>query len=158
MRTVVALVLGLFSGLLVYLMVALLMADFTSAGGPSALGLISFIVTWGVSAFFFRREARTMTKVFARGFLLGAIEWIAMIGVVVVFAGNGVSGRPAHGAPDVTFAGVPVGGGVLGHLTGGLALAMALVCVMGFVVCYFIPRKKTPEQQRPAAPTKGGDG
>ena len=77
-KVLAALTMGFFSGFLIYMGAAMLFGE----GKPSGeFVFIVFIGGWAVSVFLLLRGAKTVSKLFARGFLLGAAEWLAMIPV-----------------------------------------------------------------------------
>lgn len=153
MKTLVAIVMGLFSGFLLYMMAAMLSIDPASTSEP-AMGLLLVFFIGGsiLSAWLLLRNARTTSKVFSRGFLLGAAEWLAMILVGVIFSARAVSNSAAAaGGSDAATAGAALGGGIVAFLTGGVSIFMALVCLIGFAVSRNMGREMTAER---AAPTK----
>lgn len=123
MRKFVAVVLGAFSGFLVYAMGLMIFVgpDGKGATGPIA-AFVLFIVGWIASSWLLLRDADSTAKVFSRGFLLGATEWLAMIGIGAVF-------MIRMGGQDA--------GGIASVLTGAFSFFMALVCLTCFVVSYF---------------------
>jgi hypothetical protein len=133
---------GAISGFLIYMMFSLVFFD-VSAGGPSpAIVFILFFGGTALSAWFLRREARNVSRVVARGFLLGAAEWMVMILVGVIFAGKSVSSATdAAGGSSAAAAGSVLGGGMLAFLTGGVSLFMIVVCLAGFTIAHFIGRE-----------------
>lgn len=152
MKTVVAIVMGFFSGLLIYFMAAMLTTDFSAQEQPSTpFVLLTLLGGWGLSAFILQREARSVSKVCSRGFLLGAAEWFAMIFVGLIFSGKAVSGTVTATGSGAEKAGAALGGGAIAFITGGVSIFMALVCLIGFAVSYFIGREMKPEA---APPTK----
>jgi hypothetical protein len=146
-KVLVALTMGFFSGFVIYMAAAMLFTE----GVPSTQFVsIVFLGSWAVSVVLLLRGARTVSKVFARGFLLGAAEWLAMIPVGFVFSGKHVS--ETIGTSEAARAGATIGAGIFSLLTGGVAVAMAVACLVGFTVSYFLGREMTPEL--PPGPTK----
>lgn len=75
MKTVVAILMGLISGFLIYMMVAMLMADVTRASSPApALVLVTFVGGWILSTMLLLREARSVSAVFRRGSFLAQLS------------------------------------------------------------------------------------
>ncbi|HEY3124118.1 MAG TPA: hypothetical protein VGK70_08635, partial [Thermoanaerobaculia bacterium] len=73
MKTVVAILMGFFSGLLINLIATMLVVDPGKSKGPSAVFAgVTFLGGWILSSVFLRRGARTLSRVFSRGFLFGA--------------------------------------------------------------------------------------
>ena len=88
MKIAVGAVLGLFSGFLIYMAVAML---FANKEPSSIFVLTTFLGGWVISTIVLVRGARTLSKVFSRGFLLGAAEWLAMIPVGMVVSGQALT-------------------------------------------------------------------
>jgi hypothetical protein len=143
MRTAVAVMMGLFSGLLIYMMAAMLTTDFSARGGPSPVFVfVTFVGGSIVSAWLLRRSAGSTSAVFRRGFLLGAGEWLTMALVGVVFSGRAVASTTSQIAgSEAGAAGAAIGGGISAALTGGISLFMAIGCLVGFAVAYFLGRE-----------------
>lgn len=145
MKVVVGVVLGFLSGFLIYMATGMLFL--VTSGIPSfAPAIVMFFVGWVLSTIVLVRGARTVSKVFSRGFLLGAAEWLAMIPVGVVVGGMAISGPIAKNTgTDAEIAGAAIGAGLVSFLTGGVSVVMALICLIGFAVSYFIGREMKPE-------------
>ena len=148
MKAIIAVIMGLFSGFLIYMMAAML---FTGDKPPSSLFVfITFVVGWILSSYVMMRGAKTVSKVASRGFLIGAAEWLVMILVGVIFAGKAVSETvSSSGGSDAATVGAAVGGGLIAFLTGGVSIFMAVVCLIGFAVSYFMGREMKPEMTTP---------
>jgi hypothetical protein len=101
-KVLVALAMGLFSGFLVYMVAAMLLAPMLFSDGKPSGGFvfITFLGGWAGSVAILLRGARTVSRVFARGFLLGAAEWLAVIPAGLVFSGRNLSQSVARGASD----------------------------------------------------------
>jgi hypothetical protein len=141
---------GLFSGFLIYMMTAMV---FVKDQPPSSLFVfITFFGGWILSSYIMRRGAKTLSKVFSRGFLILAAEWLAMIPTGLIFAGKAVSETvETSGGSGAAAAGAAIGGGLFALLTGGVSVFMAIVCLIGFAVSYLMGREMKPEL---SAPTK----
>jgi hypothetical protein len=119
--------------------VAMLSAS-SARGDLTALvpAFLTFGVVWIVSAWWMRREAKRISTVCRRGFLLGAAEWVAMIPVGAVMT--------AEHAPNSSTA-----VGIVGIITGGLSIAMAFGCLVCFAVAFLMGRKtESSGRQKPA--------
>ena len=157
MKAVIAAVIGLISGFLLYMMGAMLFADFSahSSGPPGWWVLFGFFGGTALSIWWLLRGVRSTSGVFRRGFLIGAAEWLCMAFVGVVFSGRAVSQTVAESSDAATTAGAAVGGGMVALLTGGVSIFMAVVCLIGFAIAYFmgremrdtagVPTRKCPE-------------
>jgi DnaJ domain/zinc-ribbon domain len=146
-RWAVAVVMGFFSGFMIYMLSALV---FTGRGSAPNSGFVLafFFGGWAISAYLMQRGAISVSKVFSRGFLIGAAEWLLVIPAGMIFAGklvaSSVDAVSSSGSGAAT-AGAARGGGLFAFLTGGLAVVMAVVCLIGFAVSYFIGREMKPE-------------
>ena len=143
MKVLVGIILGFFSGFLLYMVSALL---FTSGAPSSAFVFTTFFGGWILSTWVLVRGARTISKVFSRGFLLGAAEWLAMIPAGMVLGGKALNETVSQGTgTDAELAGATIGAGLVSVITGGVSVVMALACLLGFMVSYFIGREMKPE-------------
>lgn len=101
------------------------------------------------------KGARSVSKVFSRGFLIGATEWLLVIPASWILAGKTVSEVTARsGRSDAADAGAAIGGGLFAFISGGIAITMAVVCLICFAVSYLIGREMKPESAPQTAPTK----
>src|SRR5947209_18264162 len=116
MKVFVGIILGLFSGFLIYMATAMLFAS----GQPSgAFVFVTFVGGWVLSTWILVRGARTISKVFSRGFLLGAAEWLGMIAVGMVFSGKALTQTLTHGGgTGAEVAGATIGAGLVSFVTG----------------------------------------
>jgi len=148
MKILTALILGAISGFMIYIMAAILFMD--SSNPSSTFVLVSFLGGWVLSAYLMAKNARTVSKVFARGSLIGAVEWLALIPVGMILAGKTVSESVASSSGSGAEAtGAALGGGVFAFLTGGISVFMAVVCLICFAIAHFISREMKPEQAEP---------
>jgi hypothetical protein len=130
MRTFVAIVLGVLSGAMLFLLAALLTGGYTISTGPTlAVAFVALLAGWGISAYFLRRNAATISAVLCRGFLLGAAEWLVVIPATLT------SAEDYKNLPNA----VPA---VVGQaLIPWLAAAMAASCLIAFAVAHFVGRR-----------------
>lgn len=145
MKTSVAVVMGFFSGLLIYFMAAMV---FTGRSVPPSAFFfgITFLGGWIASAYVMRKGAISVSKVFSRGFLIGAAQWFCMIPVGMIFAGKAITESVGNAASSTAATvGATLGGGIVAFLTGGLSIAMALTCLIGFAISYFLGKEMQPE-------------
>jgi hypothetical protein len=94
------------------------------------------------------RGARTTSKVFARGALIGAAEWLLMAVAGAVFASKSAATAIEHAPKDASgaaAAGAAIGGGLVTIITGGVSIGMAIVCLLVFAVAHFWGREMRPE-------------
>ena len=114
-----------------------------ASGEPSgAFVFVTFFCGWVLSTWILVRGGRTISKVFSRGFLLGAAEWLTMIPVGMIFSGKAPTRIVTQGgSTDAEVAGATIGAGLVSFVTGGVSVVMALVCLLAFAVSYFIGRE-----------------
>lgn len=115
---------------------------------PGIASLLPFLVGWIGSAVILLRGTKTVSKVFTRGFLLGAAEWLAMVPAAMVLSGRLLAESARRNQSDAAMAGGTIGAGVAGLMTGGVAIAMAIACLVGFAVAFLIGREMKPEEAR----------
>lgn len=149
MRLFVGIILGFFSAFLIYMLSAMV---FVTGEPSSVFVLVTFVGGWILSSWLFVKGTHSVSRVFSRGFLIGSAEWLALIPVGMIFSGRAASeAMQSGGGTDAEIAGAALGAGVTSFVTGGVAVVMALVCLVGFAISYFIGREMKPET---AAPTK----
>src|SRR6266540_1912166 len=152
MKVVVALFMGLFSGFLIYMMAVLLFVDVGKGSPPSPLLVAATLFGgWALSVWLLLRGTRTVSKVFSRGFLLGAAEWLMMVLVGIIFSGRAVSTLSHSGGAG---AGAALGGGMVAFVTGGVSIAMAVVCLIGFAISHSMGKEMRKEEPPTQAPTR----
>ena len=143
MKVFVAIVLGLFSGFLAYMAVAMLLMTANAKNDPSnpsttiVPAFIAFVAVWIASAWWMRRGAKHVSTVCRRGFLLGAAEWVAMIPLGFI-----VGAQNANAAQGGQISNADAGAiGIIGIVTGGFSIAMAFGCLVCFAVAYLMGRE-----------------
>ena len=144
MRFLAALLMGFFSAFLIY-MAAVMILMATGREPSATFVLVTLLGAWALSTYALRRGARTVSRVFSRGSLLGAAEWLAMIPISVVMGGMAVTETIGEGATAEEMVGATFGASIVSAITGVFAVAMALVCLLGFAVSHFIGREMQPE-------------
>jgi hypothetical protein len=78
MREAVAITIGFFSGVLVYLMVATVLTVRNGDPVRILIAVVCFVIAMILSAIWMLRGTKSVALVFRKGFLLGAAEWIAI--------------------------------------------------------------------------------
>jgi hypothetical protein len=122
-QAVLGIVFGVFSAFLIYFAAAIVL----QRGQPSNIfaGIV-FYGSWWLSAWLLVRRAESVATVCSRGFLVGIVEWLAMIPVSLFFIGSKLIDKPSAGAS------------IAASMTAGTAimvsLAMTIVCLAGFVL------------------------
>jgi hypothetical protein len=128
MREVVAITLGFFSGTLVYMVAAILLAVRDGSPYQILVAVGCFVVGTIVSASWMLRGTPRVSLVFRKGFLLGTAEWIVIItAVFLVKARN----------PDLR-----VG------IIAAISATLALICLIGYAVAMLVGRgRKSPDRE-----------
>lgn len=112
----------------------------------TACNHLYFFAAWVLSASVIRKNAVSVSKIFSRGFLIGSAEWLSMIAVGAIYAGK-ITSTVSHqvGGSSAVTAGAAIGSGIFSILTGGLSVAMAIVCLIGFAISFSLGREMKPE-------------
>jgi hypothetical protein len=143
MRYLLAIPLSLFSGFLIYMEISMVLHTF-SHGIVISL-IFGFLGGTVLTLVLMLKGAKTASKVMTRASLIGALIWLMMIPAGMILAGSAVV--ETNAVTEAEQAGAVLGGGLFAVLTGGLAVAMIFVCLLTFVIFYFIGREMKPEQQ-----------
>ena len=150
MKTFVALIMGLISGFLIYMITFISFApvEWTEVPGPAffVLVLVAFLGGWWFSTWLLLRHARTTSRVLSRGFLLGAAEWFMMIFAGTIMTGRTTSALALASGSGAEAAGAAIGGGIAAFMLGGFSIFMAVVCLMGFLIVHLTNREMKEEQ------------
>jgi len=137
MKTSIAILMGSCSGLLIAIMGSCVIFALNFGGAEATLlALGCFVGGWIVSSCFLLLGARTLSKVLARGFLLGAAEWLLMIGEGVIRASRMETMDDAE---------------MMVKASAMVSLLMIVLCLIGFAIVNFWRRKMEPEQSTPGA-------
>ena len=133
MKVFVALIAGALSGFLIYMTTSML---FMSASDPTPSWFVPvvFLGGWGISTYLLLRGARTASEVISRAFLLGAAEWFA----IILETTDELSS-------DAEMAGATIGAGLITFITGGVAIVMIFVCLLGYIITFLINREMKSE-------------
>jgi hypothetical protein len=145
MRILVGIILGFFSGFLIYMVMAML---FVNSEPSLAFVLLTFVGGWIVSIWLLVRGSKSVSKVFTRAFLVGAAEWLAMIPAGMALSGRVLSETVGQ-SEGAEVAGATIGAGLVSLITGGVSIVMAFICLIGFAISYFIGREMRPEAATP---------
>ena len=144
MKVIVALIAGALSGFLIYMTTSML---FMSASDPTPSWFVPvvFLGGWGISTYLLLRGARTASKVISRAFLLGAAEWFAIIPAGVLVGGRALVETTDELSSDAEMAGATIGAGLITFITGGVAIVMIFVCLLGYLITFLINREMKSE-------------
>jgi uncharacterized membrane protein len=113
----------------------------------TAFVAVTFFGGWALSTYVLLRGEVRASKVISRGFLLGAAEWLMMIPAGLIFAGKTVAQVSGGSDSAASNVGAAIGGGLFAFLTGGISIVMAVVCLIGFAVTYFMSREMKAESK-----------
>jgi hypothetical protein len=148
LKDMIGLVTGTLLGLLGYWIAVMIFAH--PLTGPSlAFHIIVFPSISVLCMYLVLNRTQTISKVLSRSFLIGAIEWLAVIPASMIQSGRLVTAMKPQGAGAVIGAGI--GAGVVSFFKSGFAAFMAVACLAGFALSYFVGREMRPE---PAIDTK----
>lgn len=144
MRYAAAVVLGLLSAVLVYMLVMMMVPDPERAGG--AFAAVVLLGAWGLSVALFVQGTQTTARVVRRACLIGACEWLALIPVGMVTAGQAVN-EIAAGGTDAELAGATIGAGIGWAMMSAIGIGGAVVCLVVYAIAYFMGRDMRAERQ-----------
>ena len=131
MKTSIAILMGSCSGLLISIMGSWVFFALNFGAYEATIPVLGcFVGGWIISSCFLLLGARTPSKVLARGFLLGAAEWLLMIGGGAIRASRM---EPMDGV------------GMMIAASAMVSLLMAALCLIGFAIVHFWRRKMEPE-------------
>lgn len=137
MKVLSGVIVGLFSGFLIYMMAAML-----AGGAPITADFVffTFIGGWALSTFFVLKGSTTASKVWARGGLLGAAEWMLVGLSTLVYSGKTLGDMGAYKAGSAQ-TGAVLGAGLFSMMGVGLAVFMSFPCL----IVYFIASRSPKE-------------
>jgi hypothetical protein len=134
LRIVSALLVGLFSGFLIYIIFGLVI-------GPKDVSplfiMTTFLGGWALTTYVVLNGTSTAGKVWSRGGLLGAGEWLLVGLAMLVYNGRTVAETEAVNGGDRVADFGPIFGGLTSMMGLGLAAFMAIPCL----IIYFLARR-----------------
>jgi hypothetical protein len=143
MRVLSALFIGLLSGLMIY-MIAGIILGIENLSQPAVFVAITFAGGWAVSTFLLLQGTRTTSRVWARGGLLGAAEWMAAGLVPLVMSSRTLAGAGLLSGSPAAQTGAAIGVGLFSMMGLGVAVFMAITCL----IIYFIASRSPAEFER----------
>lgn len=148
MRKTLAFLLGLFGGLLIYLITAMV---FLATGNvPPWFAALIVVVGALVCAGIMLKGTRWPLQVIARGSVIGGVLWVLMIPATTVLAARGAAQVVDSSASGAEQAGAILGSGLIAMMGVGLSLAMIVICVATYVMARLMLRAagKGPKRRR----------
>jgi hypothetical protein len=142
LRLIAALAIGGACGFLIYMELCFVFTDQHNPPG-AAFVLLGFFGSWALVTRALMRESRTLSRVLARGCLALAAVWMAMIPAGVILSAKAAASTGAKAGAEM--AGAGIGAGLASVLTGGVSVAMAGLCLFGFVVFHLLSRELKTE-------------
>lgn len=128
MRILSALLVGLFSGFLIYMIFGLII-------GPrevsSPFVMTTFLGGWALTTYVVLNGAATVAKVWSSGGLIGAVEWLLFGLAMLLYSGKTLAEKPTFGAGLNSMMGI------------ALAVFMAIPCL----ILYFVTARISSELQ-----------
>jgi uncharacterized protein UPF0547 len=146
MTILVAIIMGFFSGLLIS--IELRMVFFTNLYDKSAIikmlfTIVTFVGSWAFTTYLIAKGAKSVSKAFGRGFLIGAAEWLLAIPVTFISGSKALSYATWNRGENIGAA--IIGGSIFTFLTSGFAITMAVICLLAFAVSYYLGKEMKPE-------------
>ena len=143
-RTVSALIPGAFSGLMIYVLVGISFVSWDDNSWswvfPTWMVPVFFIGGWALSMVVLVRGARSVSDIILRSFLLGAVEWFALLLAGAIAAGRTVSVSSAELTSVAANADFLMRSVFLSYLTGRVAIVLIFLCGLGFAVTHMLSR------------------
>jgi hypothetical protein len=137
----IALAFGFLSGFFIYMESA--MVFYSTPEDISGLFVfITFVGGWVFTAFIILRGTDKISEVFSRGFLVGAVEWFAMIPIGIFFTGKTTAQAIQETSLETGIAGAGLAFGFISIIGTGLAIFMTIVCLIGFIISFLVGREK----------------
>ena len=137
MRILSALLVGLFSGFLIYMIFGLTIGPREVA---SEFVIATFLGGWGLTTYSVLNGAATVAKVWSIGGLLGAVEWILFGLAMLLYGGNTFAEKRTFGAGFTSMIGI------------GIALLMAIPCLIIYLKAGRIAGEGHPDTARIKCP------
>lgn len=146
MRILSGLFLGGVSGFLIYFILAMAVGAKDIGSGFVA---VTFLGGWAATSFLLLRGSKTTSKVWSRGALVGAAEWLAMIAATWLLAGHAFT-KTVGAAGDTGGAsvGAGIGAGIAGFLGTGISGFMVFVCLMTWFIASRMNKEMKSENDR----------
>ena len=147
MKILVAIILGFFLGLLISLELRIIFASNLYDKGKAIIipfTILTILCGWALTSYLIAKGAKSISKVFSRGFLIGAVEWLIMIPVSFISGSHALVkfGQAESGGAVAAI----IGGGIFAFLTGGVAIGMTVLCLIAFVISHSLGKEMRPEE------------
>ncbi len=144
---IIAIVMGGFSGTLIYSMLTILMENPASNARFSTNAVVVMLLgSWVLSVCILLYKTSTTTGVIKKGFLLGAAEWLLMIGATLFAATRELAFSPVGDSSGASATGAVIGGGIAVFVGGAFCFFMMLICLAGYAITHFWARETRPDR------------
>ena len=147
MRFVVGLLMGVISGFLIYYICYFVFGPVHGAF-PAWFIPVTFVGGTIVSTWLLVRNTRTTSRVLARGFLLGTVEWLVMIPAGMIGSGRIASSVASHATgrySEATSAGAAIGGGLSFIFIVILSAIFGTICLVGYFITKSMGKEMSAE-------------
>jgi hypothetical protein len=148
MRKTLAFLLGLFGGLMIYLITAMV---FLATGNvPTWFAALIVVVGALICSSIMLIGTKWPLQVLARGSVIGGVLWVLMIPATTVLAAKGAAQVLDSSASGAEQAGALIGSGLIAMMGVGLSITMIVICVVTYVVARLMLRAtgKGPKRRR----------
>lgn len=143
MKTIMAIIFGFLSALMIYLESIIVIFDFASGSEPpDGYIFLVIIFSWIASSYFIRSKAIKFTQIIYRSFLIYAIEWAAMYFAAKIFAVRLAMSTSRNAdslfeiKENVDFS------KLISSISGGVSVFFLMVSLIVFLIFYFINRRQ----------------
>lgn len=137
MKYLTGIFVGGISGFLIYFITSFIVG----VNYVASIAIPAFVVGWLLTSYICTKGATSSLKVLGRGFLIGSLEWMAMIFAGFVLSRSSYISVTKNHASEAGKAGAAIGSGLFTVLSSGISMAMVVVCLLGFVITYFLSRE-----------------
>jgi len=144
MKVASALFLGFLSAIMVYLIFGMFMLQGLDEGNATLFVVITLFGGWGLSSYWMMKGVRTTSKVWARGSLIGAAEWLAVGFSTIFMSGVAVSEITGSSSSGAELVGAGIGAGLISMMGIGFSGFGIFLCL----VTWFIASRSQAEFQQ----------
>lgn len=142
MKWTSAILLSSFSAVMIYIILGTLCLPVLPPTAREFFAPLTLSAAWIGSVYLMTHEVTNSAKVWARGSLLGACEWIGMAALLV-----GLSGKVVWDAADHTTTAGTLGIGIMMSLLSMMGVGFSMVMVVMCLMTWFIAHRLEKEFQ-----------